>query len=79
MKKLYKASAEIEVFIMSEEEPLDFDIEDAIREEVSMNGCSGIFCKAVKKTDFIPGAWKDSIPYESDDDKTVEEIIKEMP
>jgi hypothetical protein len=78
MKKLYKCKTTIEVFMVSENEPPAYEIEDAIQEEISNNGLmQAVYCKEVKELELVPKSWLGAIPYGSEDDKTVSEIFKE--
>lgn len=80
MKKLWKATAEVEVFIVSEKEPSDFDIADAVEEELRNNGAfeSISSCHEVSDVKFVPSIWRDGLPYGDHDNKTVEQFLSEV-
>jgi hypothetical protein len=79
---LYKVEFEGEVVIYSEGEPPGYyDIQEAIREELSGmgGGIDGLLIwdpeRVTPKTHI--GEWANSRPYERDDDKTCAEILAE--
>lgn len=79
-KKLYRCETTIEVMILSEEPPLDCDIEEAIVEEIRNNGLISVpvFCREAKELKSVPKDWHNSIPYGNDvGDMTVAEILSQ--
>lgn len=69
MKKLYEVTKTYYVIALSEGE--------AERIEPETDFCSTHVSK-VGKEDFIEFVWRDAIPFNADDDKTVEQIQEEM-
>ncbi|MFA5300614.1 MAG: hypothetical protein WC389_20700 [Lutibacter sp.] len=69
MKKLYEVTKTYYVMALSEGE--------AERIEPETEFCS-TDAEEVGKDDFIDPIWRDAIPFNADDDKTVEQIQEEM-
>lgn len=75
--RLWTATVEIQVLVASEDEPSDYDIRDAAREEMRDSG-GVMYGNAVEITSLkdIPEAWRGSIPRGDEaGDQTCEQIV----
>ena len=76
--KLWTATVEVTVLIASDDEPSDYEIEDAAREEMDNSGCDTHYgATTVDALKDIPKEWRGSIPHGDADDKTCEQIVNE--
>lgn len=77
--KLYKASVEIEFYVLAEDERDAYFVADEEAESAMRDGYEG--CTIITPvTDLarVPKDWQDSIPYGEDDtDRTIRQILTE--
>lgn len=78
-KNLYRCTAEIEFYVLSDEDPDDPDLQEYAEEEVSTNGIpEGVWAVKVKSLSDVPDESREVLAWGGTDDRTIAELASEI-